>query len=133
MEQKKWTRTFSYDLFEERQVKNINAYNEYVIKENKNRVDNKLQNMPYIIAIIGNMAPVPVIYLFARKVLEWGKDRKIIGKFFSWCLIKGERWLLFTSFLLKQKIPWVKSVIYLSVSCSLPGQGLMQAVLFSVS
>lgn len=45
----------------------------------------------YIIAIIGNMAPVPVIYLFARKVLEWGKDKKIIGKFFSWCLIKGER------------------------------------------
>lgn len=45
----------------------------------------------YIIAIIGNMVPVPVIYLFARKVLEWGKDKKIIGKFFSWCLIKGER------------------------------------------
>lgn len=45
----------------------------------------------YIIAIIGNMVPVPVIYLFARKVLEWGKDKKIVGKFFSWCLIKGER------------------------------------------
>ena len=45
----------------------------------------------YIIAIIGNMAPVPVIYLFARKVLEWGKDKKIIGKFFFFFLIKGER------------------------------------------
>ena len=45
----------------------------------------------FIIAIIGNMAPVPIIYLFARKVLEWGKDKKGIGKFFNWCLIKGER------------------------------------------
>lgn len=45
----------------------------------------------YIIAIIGNMLPVPFIYLFARKVLEWGKDKKIIGKFFTWCLDKGEK------------------------------------------
>ena len=45
----------------------------------------------YPIAIIGNMLPVPVIYLFARKVLEWGKDKKLIGKFFTWCLEKGEK------------------------------------------
>ncbi len=45
----------------------------------------------YPIAIIGNMLPVPFIYLFARKVLEWGKDKKIIGKFFTWCLDKGEK------------------------------------------
>ena len=45
----------------------------------------------YIIAIIGNMAPVPIIYLFARRVLEWGKDKKLTGKFFTWCLVKGER------------------------------------------
>ena len=45
----------------------------------------------YVIAIIGNMLPVPIIYLFARKVLEWGKDKKFIGKFFTWCLNKGER------------------------------------------
>lgn len=45
----------------------------------------------YPVAIIGNMLPVPIIYLFARKVLEWGKDKKIIGKFFSWCLEKGEK------------------------------------------
>ena len=37
------------------------------------------------------MLPVPIIYLFARKVLEWGKDKKVIGKFFTWCLNKGER------------------------------------------
>ena len=45
----------------------------------------------YPVAIICNMLPVPIIYLFARKVLEWGKDKKIIGKFFTWCLDKGEK------------------------------------------
>ena len=45
----------------------------------------------YIIAIIGNMLPVPVIYLFARKVLEWGCDKPVIGKPFTWCLEKGEK------------------------------------------
>ena len=45
----------------------------------------------YIIAIIGNMLPVPIIYLFARKVLIWGKDKPYIGKFFTFCLEKGEK------------------------------------------
>lgn len=45
----------------------------------------------YIIAIIGNMLPVPIIYFFARKVLIWGADKPVIGKFFSWCLEKGEK------------------------------------------
>ena len=37
----------------------------------------------YIIAIIGNMIPVPFIFLFARKILEWGADKPVIGKFFT--------------------------------------------------
>lgn len=45
----------------------------------------------YILAVIGNMIPVPFIYLFARRILEWGKDKKYIGKFFTWCLEKGEK------------------------------------------
>lgn len=45
----------------------------------------------YVVAIVGNMIPVPFIYLFARKVLLWGRDKKIIGKFFNWCYLKGER------------------------------------------
>ncbi len=45
----------------------------------------------YIICIIGNMLPVPIIYLFARKVLEWGADKPLIGKFFTWCLEKGKK------------------------------------------
>ena len=45
----------------------------------------------FIVCIIGNMIPVPFIYWFARKVLEWGKDKRIIGKFCTWCLTKGDR------------------------------------------
>lgn len=45
----------------------------------------------YIVCILGNMVPVPFIYLFARKVLEWGKDKPVIGKFFTFCLEKGEK------------------------------------------
>ena len=45
----------------------------------------------YIIAIIGNMLPMPIIYLFARKVLLWGCDKKYIGKFFTFCIEKGEK------------------------------------------
>ena len=44
-----------------------------------------------IVCVIGNMLPVPVIYFFARKVLIWGADKKYIGKFFRFCLEKGER------------------------------------------
>ncbi len=44
-----------------------------------------------IVAVIGNMLPVPIIFLFARRVLEWGKDKKYIGKFFTWCLEKGHK------------------------------------------
>ena len=45
----------------------------------------------YIVAVIGNMVPVPFIYLFARRVLEWGADKPVIGKFFRFCLEKGEK------------------------------------------
>ncbi len=44
----------------------------------------------YIVCVIGNMVPVPIIYFFARKVLEWGADKPVIGKFFTFCLVKGE-------------------------------------------
>ena len=47
--------------------------------------------LTYIIAIAGNMLPVLIIYLFARRVLLWGKDKKLIGRFFTFCLEKGEK------------------------------------------
>ncbi|MGN1131231.1 MAG: COG2426 family protein [Ruminococcus sp.] len=43
-----------------------------------------------IVACIGNMLPVPFIFFFARKVLLWGQDKKFIGKFFRFCIRKGE-------------------------------------------
>ena len=45
----------------------------------------------YIVCILGNMLPVHIIYLFARKVLEWGADKPVIGKFFTFCLEKGHK------------------------------------------
>ena len=51
-----------------------------------------MQLLPlYAICVIGNMLPVPIIFFFARKVLEWGADKKYIGKFFTFCLEKGEK------------------------------------------
>ena len=44
-----------------------------------------------IVAILGNMLPVPFIFFFARRILEWGKNKKVIGGFFTWCLEKGEK------------------------------------------
>ncbi len=52
-------------------------------------------DIPYwealIVCAIGNMLPVPFIYFFARKILIWGADKQYIGKFFRFCLEKGER------------------------------------------
>lgn len=45
----------------------------------------------YVVSVLGNMLPVPFIYLFARKFLAWGKDKKIIGSFCRFCLEKGEK------------------------------------------
>lgn len=45
----------------------------------------------YILCVIGNMLPVPFIYLFARRILEWGADKRVIGKPFRWILEKGKR------------------------------------------
>lgn len=43
----------------------------------------------YALAVVGNMIPVPLIFLFGRRFLAWGKDRAMIGKFCTWCLEKG--------------------------------------------
>lgn len=52
-------------------------------------------DLPYIpaliICVLGNMLPVPFVYFFARKVLVWGKDKKYIGRIFTFFLEKGER------------------------------------------
>lgn len=45
----------------------------------------------YSVCILGNMVPVPFIYLFARRFLEWGQDKKIIGKMCTFFLVKGKK------------------------------------------
>ena len=53
---------------------------------------NGIPTLPaYIVCMVANMLPVPVIFFFARKVLEWGKDKKYIGRFFTFCLEKGHK------------------------------------------
>ena len=46
-----------------------------------------------IVAIIGNIIPVPIIYFFARKVLDWGTKCKWkpFKQFCNFCLKKGEK------------------------------------------
>ena len=52
-------------------------------------------NLPYlpalVVCILGNMLPVPIIYLFARKFLLWGAKQKHIGNFCQKFLEKGEK------------------------------------------
>lgn len=46
-----------------------------------------------IIAVLGNMLPVPFIYKFSRRFLEWGAQKKWkpLRQFCKWCLKKGEK------------------------------------------
>ena len=44
-----------------------------------------------LVSVVGNMIPVPLIFLFARRILEWGKDKRLIGGICRWCLDKGEK------------------------------------------
>ena len=81
-----------------------------------------LPSLPsFIVCVIGNMIPVPFIYWFARKVLEWGKDKKFIGKFFTWCLVKGERG---GQKLMAKSGMGVYIALLLFVGIPLPGTGL---------
>ena len=74
----------------------------------------------YIIAVLGNMLPVPLIFFFARKILEWGKDKKIIGKFFTFCLEKGNKG---GQKLLSKAGRSVYLALFLFVGIPLPGTG----------
>ena len=73
----------------------------------------------YPVCIVGNMLPVPVIFFLARKVLEWGKDKKFIGKFFTFCLEKGHK----GGEKLKAGKMGVYIALFLFVGIPLPGTG----------
>ena len=74
----------------------------------------------FIICVIGNMLPVPVIFWFARRVLEWGKDKKAIGGFFTWCLEKGDKG---GKKLTEKSGRGVYVALFLFVGIPLPGTG----------
>lgn len=51
-----------------------------------------LDTIPSIaVCAIGNMLPVPIIYLFARKFLLWGMDKPLIGGICRFFHEKGEK------------------------------------------
>lgn len=74
----------------------------------------------YVISILGNMLPVPIIFFFARKVLEWGADKKFIGKFFTFCLEKGKKGGEKLQSSAGKGIYWA---LFLFVGIPLPGTG----------
>ena len=63
----------------------------------------------YLVCVVGNMLPVPFIYLFARKVLIWGYHKPIIGPFCRFCIAKAGRGLV--------------AALLLFVGIPLPGTG----------
>ena len=73
-------------------------------------------------AIIGNIIPVPIIYLFARKVLEWGSKCKwkTFKKFCNFCLKKGQKG---GEKLLKKAKGGVYWALFLFVAIPIPGTG----------
>lgn len=74
----------------------------------------------YITCIIGNMLPVPFIFFFARKVLVWGSNKKLIGKFFRFCLEKGEKG---GKKLQETAGPGLYFALFIFVGIPLPGTG----------
>ena len=76
-----------------------------------------------IVAIIGNIIPVPIIYLFARKVLEWGTTKckwKWFKKFCNFCLKKGEKAGQKLLAKVKGGVYWA---LFLFVAIPIPGTG----------
>ena len=75
-----------------------------------------------ITAIIGNIIPVPFIYFFARKFLEWGVKRKWqpLRKFCNFCLKKGEKGGEKLLSKAKNGVYWA---LFLFVAIPIPGTG----------
>ena len=75
-----------------------------------------------LIALIGNILPVPIIYLFAQKVLKWGQKCKIkwFKKFCNFCLEKGQK---AGNKMLKKAKGGVYLGLFLFVAIPIPGTG----------
>lgn len=75
-----------------------------------------------IVAIIGNIIPVPAVFFFARKVLEWGQKCKWkpFKNFCDFCLKKGKK---AGDKLLKKAKSGVYFALFLFVAIPIPGTG----------
>ena len=76
-----------------------------------------------IIAVIGNLLPVPIIYLFARKFLEWGNKKKWkpLKKTCNFFLKKGEK--AGEKLLKKAGNTGTYTALFLFVAIPVPGTG----------
>lgn len=75
-----------------------------------------------LIALVGNILPVPIIYLFAQKVLKWGEKSHIkwFKKFCIFCLEKGQK---AGDKMLKKVKGGVYLALFLFVAIPIPGTG----------
>ena len=44
----------------------------------------------YLVCALGNILPMPFVYFFARKILRWGEDKRVIGGVCRFLYEKGE-------------------------------------------
>ena len=84
-----------------------------------------------MIAILGNIVPVPIVYYFARKFLEWGakKKWKPLKQFCNFCLKKGEK--AGNKLLKKTGSYGTYFALFLFVAIPIPGTGAWTGTLAS--
>ena len=75
-----------------------------------------------LVATLGNLVPVPLIYFFARKSLNWGAKKKWapLKKFCNFCLKKGEK---AGEKLLSKTHGGIYWALFLFVAVPVPGTG----------
>lgn len=75
-----------------------------------------------LVATLGNLVPVPLIYFFARKFLNWGAKKKWapLKKFCNFCLKKGEK---AGEKLLSKTHGGIYWALFLFVAVPVPGTG----------
>lgn len=76
--------------------------------------------MAFVICVVANMIPVPFIFFFARKILEWGKDKKVVGGLCRFCLNKGHKG---GQKLMEKAGKGLYFALFLFVGIPLPGTG----------
>ena len=78
----------------------------------------------YIISVLGNMLPVPIILLFVRRVLEWMKNVKHLDKIANWVFQKADK----HSGKVTKYATWG---LFLFVAIPLPGTGAWTGALIA--